>query len=873
MGTLNLSGKTEIPLEPAANAADAIMAEAANNLRASLTNPAKQEHTLAKAGIEFGGTMAAGVAGTAFWAIAGRSGLGIPARLVGTALLSGSTRVGVQSGLESAFLNEGERTSAATQFAWGMVDGFAGVAGSAAEARVAQWYTKKLGVSYLGTGISEGLAESAGRKAAENSLGAKFKLNAVRGITGGAVGGFAWGVPHEVHDNWNDLDEAKGWTNLGKGLAADTVLGGVTGGVLSSTVTALGNARDVAGYTMARLTGDAGQTKVRLLHFNDMHSSLLGDESTLSQLAGKANELRGQAQRKGMGSLLFDAGDNFSGTPEAGLSEVGYVETRAIQDMGADAFVPGNHVADAGNAEVDIDGWYRAITRIRGELNRDIPGVAANIEVPKYPGFAGPNGTIYRPYRVVEVPGANGQTERVGVVGLVTQELSAAAKTGDIKFLNPETEATRWISHLNKPVSEGGEGINKVVVLSHLGRNEDLQLAKNVKGISYIVSAHSHDAEPVIVWGRNAETGWDVPVLQAGSQAKWLAQTDLSFKANGAADKYRTLGRLHRIDRDVPHDPKIRDFLHQQLGPMLQLENQKLDAAVVGGAFHMDGVRGAKGSQTELGYLISKAVKDGVNRRLPDVNAARAAEGLEPLEPVSIMLKHTGDIREELPQGVPSYRTVAKLFLNTGSVERETRELAMAKLTGEELHKVLNFGIEDFPRPIHLRSEERGWPKIARMFKDLFSGSAEQPYHDYPGNFLQTDGLKYSIDLSKPPGSRISNIQVLDAASNSYVPLDPNQSYRVLTYNHPIEKWNKNGVFGPALQEAGERAIRQHVDAQPIRLSQVDLMIDHLQGQKIVSPADYVSDNITNLTPPAWTLTVRPTLSTIFGIAANEVAK
>jgi 5'-nucleotidase/UDP-sugar diphosphatase len=536
--------------------------------------------------------------------------------------------------------------------------------------------------------------------------------------------------------------------------------------------------------------------------------------------------------------------------------------------MGADAFVPGNHVADAGNAEVDIDGWHRAIMRIRTELNRDIPGVAANIEVPKYPGFAGPEGEIYRPYRVVEIPGAGGQTERVGVVGLVTHELTDAAKMGDITYLNPEKSAEQWISHLNKPVSEGGEGINKVIVLSHLGRNEDVSLARNVKGISYIVSAHSHDAEPVILWGKNAQTGWDVPILQAGSQAKWLAQTDLTFKPTGAADKYRTFGQLHRIDSSVPHDPAIRDFLHQNLGPMLDLENHKLPAEVVGGSFHIDGARGSDGSQTPLGYLISKGVKEGVNRRLPALNQIRAQEGLEPLEPVTIMLKHTGEIREELPQGVPSVRSVAKMFLNTGSVERETRELAIAKLSGDELQKVLNFGVEDFPRPMHIQ-EERGWSKVARSFKDIFAGPPETPHHDYPGNFLQTDGLRYSIDLSKPPGARVSNIEVLDAATNQYVAVDPSKEYRVLTYNHPIEKWNKNGVFGPELKAAGEQAIRQHVDAQSIPLSQVDLMSEWLENHPRIAPSDYVSDNITNLTPPAWRPTVKPTPGTIGGIATD----
>lgn len=855
---------------------DPIMNEAAANLRQSIMAPPEKEGVnLKKLGVEFGGVLSAGVAGTAFWAIAGRSGYGLAARVLGTAVLSGGTRTGVQTGLEHAFLDEKDHTSAKEKFVWGMVDGFAGVVGAGAESRVANWYTRRLGTSYLGTGISQELAATAGRKAIENSLGAKMKVNVVRGIAGGAAGGAAWGVPNELYRYKDDLDTVEGWKKVGTGLAFDTAFGGISGGVLSGGLTAALNARDVRGYLGAALRGDNGQTKARLIHFNDMHSSMLGDEATLSQLAHKANQLRSEAQNKGITPLLMDAGDNFSGTPEAGISQVGYVETKAITGkMKADAFVPGNHVADAGNAEVDIDGWVKTITRIRQELGQDIPGVAANIELPKYPGFAGPQGTIYRPYRVVEVAGANGAKERIGVVGLVTDELADAAKRGDINYLDAEREASRWITQLNKPVTEGGEGINKVVVLSHLGRNEDLNLARNVKGISYIVSAHSHDAEPVILWGRNAATKWDVPILQGGSQAKWLASSDLSFKPSGAADKYRTSGRLHQIDSSVPHDPPTREFLLRELAPMVELENQKI-AAAVNGTFHMDGVRGAHGKQTPLGTLVSKAVLDGVNDRLPQLNAVRAEQGLAPIEPLSIILKHTGEIREALPQGTPSKRTIAKMFLNTGSEARETRELAVASVTGDELKAILNFGVSDFPTPIHLQSTpiESGWSKVSRTIRETFGNYPDEPFHDYPGNFLQTEGLRYKIDLSKPVRQRISGIEVIDPASNQFVPIDPSKTYQVLTYNHPIEKWNKNGVFGPQLHQGGEDAIRQHVNAQPIPLSQVDLMIDYLQKQKVVSPEDFISDNITNLTPPRWTPTVWPRFGTNGSLGAVETGQ
>jgi hypothetical protein len=180
---------------------------------------------------------------------------------------------------------------------------------------------------------------------------------------------------------------------------------------------------------------------------------------------------------------------------------------------------------------------------------------------------------------------------------------------------------------------------------------------------------------------------------------------------------------------------------------------------------------------------------------------------------------------------------------------------------------VLNFGVSDFPTP--MQTGERGWARVSSGIKQMFSGEPAAQLHDYPGNFLQTDGLKYSIDISKPPGQRVSNVQILDPATNTYRPVNPDETVRVLTFNHPIEKWNKNGVFGPELQAAGEDAIRAHVDAQNVPLSQVDLTIDYLKKNAILDPSAYLSDNITNLTPPAWQPTVRPTVGTIGGIATD----
>ncbi len=50
------------------------------------------------------------------------------------------------------------------------------------------------------------------------------------------------------------------------------------------------------------------------------------------------------------------------------------------------------------------------------------------------------------------------------------------------------------------------------------------------------------------------------------------------------------------------------------------------------------------------------------------------------------------------------------------------------------------------------------------------------------GRFPQVAGLKYSFDKTKPAGERISDVMVMEG--DSYVPLDPEKVYGVVSNNY-----------------------------------------------------------------------------------------
>ncbi|MBX9719819.1 MAG: hypothetical protein K2X81_00350, partial [Candidatus Obscuribacterales bacterium] len=506
--------------------------------------PSKSAIAFNKAVAEFSGTLSAGVVGTAAYSLLPK-GVSLPVRLMAAAAGGSVAKFGVKGGLELGLLNEDQRTSSASDLAWGALDGLSGVAASAAEKYATKTLTTNLGFRYAGTAIGKSTALQVGEKVLEGSIYERIKQNSLRGMVAGFAGSLVYSTPHSLSDNFSKLDTANGWIETGKEIGINTAFGTAFGFLLSGTITTAANGKEIYGYTKAAVQGNKGVTQVDMLHFNDLHSSLVGERATLPQIATKADELRAAAESKGGKALLFDLGDNYSGNVVAGFTDVGYVETAAIQKMKVDAFVPGNHVADVAFGDADVVAWARNMERIKNEAGRELPAIATNISVPEVPGLVGPNG-VYKPYRIVEA--ANGK--KIGLIGTITKDLEDGSN-GAVVYSNAKVEAEKAIAELNK------QGIKEVVVLSHMGRAEDVALAQSLNGkVAAIIGAHSHDIEPVPIWVRGL-SGNDIPVVQAGSKGGWLGELNLSFKADGTADKFRTFGRLHEIGPNIKPNQEI----------------------------------------------------------------------------------------------------------------------------------------------------------------------------------------------------------------------------------------------------------------------------------------------------------------------------
>ncbi len=77
------------------------------------------------------------------------------------------------------------------------------------------------------------------------------------------------------------------------------------------------------------------------------------------------------------------------------------------------------------------------------------------------------------------------------------------------------------------------DGINKIVLLSHVGINRDMEIAAAVDGIDVIVGGHSHtllDEYPTVV---DAPNGKPVQIVQAYAYSKYLGELTVTWDDNG----------------------------------------------------------------------------------------------------------------------------------------------------------------------------------------------------------------------------------------------------------------------------------------------------------------------------------------------------
>ena len=456
-----------------------------------------------------------------------------------------------------------------------------------------------------------------------------------------------------------------------------------------------------------------------ILHINDFHSrfeSITATDSTchaegeakgecfggIARLKTAIDAQRDKAGAAGENIVLLSAGDEFQGS----LFYTQY-KSEVVADfmnrMGFDAVATGNHEFDDGPEE--FARFLDAAT---------FPIIGGNFDTTRDPNLKG------RPAGVIVL---NIGDEQVGIIGATTEETPEIAAPGpDVAFQN--------VAEYVKGAVEGleAEGVNKIIVLSHIGYGVDQDLARAVPGIDVIVGGHSHtflgdvprSAGPYPTLVKNPD-GVDVPVVTAGQYGKVLGELKVSWDDDGNVTA--VTGAPILLDASITPDQGFIDRV-AELGQPLEV----LKAEVIGTA----------SAAIEGDRNVCRVMECAMGNLVADAQLDRVAD-----QGITISIANSGGLRASIDAGEITMGEVLTVlpFSNT---------LATFQLSGADLVASLENGVSQI--------------------------------EEIAGRFPQVAGLKYTFDKSSPVGSRISDVLVKDG--DNWVPIDPSATYGVVTNNY-----------------------------------------------------------------------------------------
>jgi hypothetical protein len=270
------------------------------------------------------------------------------------------------------------------------------------------------------------------------------------------------------------------------------------------------------------------------------------------------------------------------------------------------------------------------------------------------------------------------------------------------------------------------QGVDKIVLLSHLGYADDQALAAAVSGIDVIVGGHSHTplgpmpnpqgAYPTVV---ASPAGDPVLIVSAWEWGKYLGRLDVTFDDAGVVQTWN--GAPILIDASVPEDPTIAAEVAVYFEPVQELQNSVVAATEVA----LDGTRAIVRSQeTNLGDLICDAMLWKTE-----------AVGTQ------ICITNGGGIRASIAAGDVTLGQVLTV-LPFGN------QIATLGLMGSDVIAALENGVSQ-------------WETGA-------------------GRFPQVAGMRFSFDPERPVGDRILSAEVKNP-DGTFSPIDPDEIYQLTT--------------------------------------------------------------------------------------------
>lgn len=540
---------------------------------------------------------------------------------------------------------------------------------------------------------------------------------------------------------------------------------------------------------------------LNLAHINDHHSHLEATESQSFMLDGQTYkaELGGFArvtqlfaelsqQYANQNLIKLHAGDALTGTSYYSFYQ-GAADADLMNTVCFDAMTLGNHEFDDG------DGVLKNFIDRLHSGSCQTPILSANV-VPKVGTPLTP--TADKPYIKPYIIKTTKEGVKVGIIGLTikgkTQNSSRPLSTTE--FLDEKTTAQRYIDELKQ------QGIEHIVLLTHLGYDMDVKLAKALTGVDVMIGGDSHTLlgdfsrfgasaadnfgaqgkYPTVTTNKNGET---VCIGQAWEYTKAVGLMNVAFNDKGSVasctgSAIMPIGQtLQRYNTSTAKFEPLADTANQAIINQLtaskaDLLKRDLILPITPNANAQTILNGYKAQlASKMAEKIGTATDTFCLVRVPGTtrsgsiagceNSGQYAKGSDVAQLVAkafldaslradFSLQNAGGVRESLLKGDVTNQTAYTIlpFSNT---------LVNLNVTGREVVAALEDAVQNASFGVNGEAPSSG----------------AHPY---------ADGLRWDLRLDQPKGSRVLNVEVRDRKTGVWSPLDLNKTYVMVTNDY-----------------------------------------------------------------------------------------
>ncbi len=531
-----------------------------------------------------------------------------------------------------------------------------------------------------------------------------------------------------------------------------------------------------------------------LVHINDQHSTLDSKSKTLKLSTGGAapvdvavnaagfprvtQAFEEIVKAAGPNVLKIHAGDALTGTlyfNRAGAD--GEADAAMMNTVCFDTFTLGNHEFDKGDS--GLKGFLDLLKK--GTCNTSVLSANVNFGANSALNASRAAGYVV-PSKVIERGG-----QKIGVIGLTIAGKTKASSSPDpdTTFQDEAVAAQREIDALR------AQGVNKIVVASHIGYEYDRQVAAKLSGVDVVVGGDSHTllgpnalstygvgspagAYPTMATDKDGKM---VCIVQAWEYAQVVGELKVRFDSKG--DVKECAG--------TPHVLIGNDFTIAGKAPTVA-EQTAIDASVKAAGFLRVTTPSANATIVLAPFkarvevfnktVVASAPQELCSRRVPggvgSVDYSRSSTACNAEGHVNV---HGGDIQQLVAE---AYLDVANKKYGGADITLQSgggvRVPLQGEVTAANVIQVLPFGNMLF------RLQVTG-AEVKAMLEDgmeatFGAGGSTGPYP-------YTGGLRFDVDSKAATGARVSGVEVRDPATGVWAALDLAKTYRlfVLSFN------------------------------------------------------------------------------------------